>query len=732
MEKKLIDGEWYVLYSDIVPNIKKHTLKEHDAFVVLDQNAEISCQGESEQGYYFRDTRFLSGLEFSFADKKLIYLSSDIGNLGAEVRSIFTNPDMEVSGIFLPRSSLYVKKSFALMDDDLWGNFHIENFSDKKIETFITICIKADFKDIFEVRGERRKKRGKNSMPSIHDKTIIFSYLGLDKITRKTFFTVSNEFQLLNVTVEDSVATARIKIPVVLSPAGDRRNSVDITFRTSMEDKEITESYSEVIAKRREKLLEYLKKITLIRSDNEKVNEVLSRAAKDLNLMITLVGDSPVVYAGIPWFSTIFGRDSIITAYQLLPWYPELTRGTLKVLSKYQGEKFDDFTEEEPGKILHELRRGEMANMREIPFIPYYGSVDSTPLFIILAWNYLFNSGDSEFIKDIWEHIIEAYRWITDKSHNPLLSDEGFLYYVKRSPKGLSNQGWKDSWDSVFYKNGKLARPPLAPVEAQGYRHRAMLDYADLGRFLKKITDEEYSDIKKKASKFRQRIKEYFYDKKRKIFALAIDGKKKKCSIKTSNMGYLLFAEAVSRSDAELIHHSLSESDIYNGFAIRTLSEKEARYNPISYHNGSVWPHDNSIICDGFSKYSFREKIGEIFMGITEAASYYPNYRIPELIGGFPLSEFHGPVPYPTACFPQAWASGSVFLMLKAMLGIKLDALNKIISFNKPHLPAGINSILIEDLPAGGGKFSISVTRNEGGIAVQIRKKPSGWKIEIR
>jgi len=727
LERKFISGSWYVKYTDVVANTRKLSLKEHEAFVVVDQQGDIPCVGNNELGYYFRDTRFLSGLEFFLEDKRPLFLSSDIGNLGAEIRAILTNPDMEINGIFIPRSTIFIQKSYLLFNDNLTGNIHIKNFSETPLSLKANLCLGADFKDIFEVRGKKREQRGTLFSPVVHNSTLIFKYRGADKILRTTFVNIHIPFEVEEIITQSESACVRIKFKLILPPKGDQ--SVTIQVSRDHPEKNV-KSYAELIKLRREKLISYLDKFAYIRTDNEKINEIISRAAKDLNLMITITEEGPITYAGIPWFSTIFGRDSIITAYQLLPWYPELARGTLKFLAKYQGKTLDDFTDQEPGKIIHELRQGELANLREIPFIPYYGTVDATPLFLILAGEYFETTGDIEFIKNLKENLLMAFKWLTDRDYNPNISEEGFLFYKRRSPYGLDNQGWKDSGDSITYSSGKIARPPIATIEAQGYKYRALVSFADLMKHIDRNSNHIEIALKE-AERVKKNIHLFFQYKRRNFYAIALDGKKRRCNVISSNPGHLLFSKVVSKNEAEKIVNILLSEEMFSGYGIRTLGTREKRFNPISYHNGSVWPHDNSIIAEGMSFYGFRKEIGEIFISILDAVSFFPNFRVPELFSGFERTEFHGPIPYPTACSPQAWASGSIFLMIKAMLGLNVNAIERTLYISRPYIPREITRFIIENLRTPDGIFNIIFKKEEKAVSVEVIRKPHKWKVQL-
>jgi glycogen debranching enzyme len=427
-------------------------------------------------------------------------------------------------------------------------------------------------------------------------------------------------------------------------------------------------------------------------------------------------------YAGVPWFSTVFGRDGIIVAMETLWLAPSIARGVLQFLAETQATEVDESREAEPGKILHELRHGEMANLGEIPFARYYGSVDATPLFVMLAGNYYERTGDKQFIKQLWPNILAAVRWMDDYGD---VDGDGFVEYAPHGNKGLIQQGWKDSNDSVFHADGSLAVPPIALCEVQGYAYAAKLAAAHLSS---ELGDEKTrKELESQASILREKFEEAFWCEDLGIYALALDGKKHKghgvCRVRASNAGHCLFTGIASPEHARRTAESLLEEDFFSGWGIRTLATKEARYNPLSYHNGSVWPHDNALIASGFGRYGFRNLAGRIMLALLDVSSVMDLHRLPELFCGLERRTGEGPTLYPVACSPQAWAAAAPFLLIQACLGLRIEGAGNRVIFERPCLPEGIPQLSIRGLRAGPASVDLFFERQADNVRVQVLEK---------
>jgi glycogen debranching enzyme len=442
---------------------------------------------------------------------------------------------------------------------------------------------------------------------------------------------------------------------------------------------------------------------------------------------LTVTPQGRVPYAGVPWYVAPFGRDSVISAWQLLPYHAGVAAGTLRFLAAWQGRRHEDFLDEEPGKILHEYRRGEMANCREIPFIPYYGTADATPLFVILLDEYVRWTGDVALLRELWPAARAALQWM--RLHGDRDGD-GYVEYQTRSPLGLRNHGWKDSEDAVMHADGRLARPPIALCEVQGYAHAAWLAGAALMETLGDTADAD--DLRGRARALREAFERDFWLPHEAFYALALDGDKRPCEVIASNPGHCLWTGIVDEARAEPVVKRLLADDMFSGWGMRTLSSRERRYNPMSYHNGSVWPHDNALAAAGFRRYGMVEHAVTLASALFEASRYFEHRRIPELYCGFARHADQGPISYPVACAPQAWAAGSMLGMLTALLGLTADARRHRLTLDSPVLPPWLRWLEIHGLRVGSARLDLSVVRGREGASVELLARHGNVELLVR
>jgi glycogen debranching enzyme len=444
-------------------------------------------------------------------------------------------------------------------------------------------------------------------------------------------------------------------------------------------------------------------------------NETIRRCVSDFYMLVTETPHGLYPYAGVPWFSTVFGRDGLIAGLETLWLDPSIARGVLCYLAAHQAKAYDAAADAEPGKILHETRQGEMAKLGEVPFRHYYGSVDSTPLFVLLAGAYFERTGDLAFIRSIWAHIEAALRWIeTDGDRD----GDGFVEYGRKTEEGLANQGWKDSHDSVFHADGSLARGPIALAEVQAYVYGAWRAAALLGRALG--LKLHAGDWQNKADVLRRRFDEVFFDEEMGLYILALDGDKKPCRVRASNAGHALFTGIAFKERAGAVVSALMDRSFFSGWGVRTIASTEARYNPMSYHNGSIWPHDNALIAAGFARYGYRHEAARIFDGICAASTYIDLRRLPELFCGFPRRRHQGPTFYPVACAPQAWAAAAPIFLLQSCLGLGLDPAAGQITFERPILPDFLQEVVLRGLKIVGGSIDVALLRDRDEVVVKL------------
>ncbi|HWP18154.1 MAG TPA: amylo-alpha-1,6-glucosidase, partial [Burkholderiaceae bacterium] len=466
--------------------------------------------------------------------------------------------------------------------------------------------------------------------------------------------------------------------------------------------------------------------ICAIETSNPLMNRWLCRSVADLVMLTTRLPTGPYPYAGVPWYATTFGRDGLLTAWMSLWAAPELTRGVLAFLAETQAHEEDPANDAEPGKILHEARKCETARTGEVPFGRYYGTVDATPLFIGLAGAYLERSGDLQFVRRLWPHIERALEWI-DRYGDA--DGDGFVEYRRRSEHGLVQQGWKDSHDSIFHADGRHAEAPIALCEVQGYVYQAKRAAARMAGALGDARRAEALDAQ--AETLRTRFQQAFWCEDLGLYALALDGDKRPCRVATSNAGHALWSGIAHPQHAARIAQRLLEPDFHSGWGIRTLAEGQPHYNPMSYHNGSVWPHDNALIALGMARYGHTQAATQVLTSLFEASLHFENHRLPELFCGFPRRPLEGPTLYPVACSPQAWASAAVFALVQACLGLDLQAATEEISFATPQLPPFIDWMRITDLAVQGRRAELLLKRYDHNVGIELGRKEGGLRVRV-
>ncbi len=683
----------------------------------------------SELGFYCNDTRYLGVWEMTFNGLAPVALASELRFGGSTVVFSMTNPDFPSSDTSgseerVPRDTLLIRRIQTFFEDVLFETVEIKNFSATPQSLEVQQWAGGRFDDIFEVRGYPRLKRGKalttEEIVSEGQRISILNYEGLDGRVRKTH--IHRFFSAEKIRVSPSLVGYFTRIEITAKSTLTLKTVV--SFDLPSECKFYGENYADVSVSHKMRLLHEATDSTLfsplvIQSDNAILNRSIINAQTDIYMLLTEEpGNCLYPYAGIPWFSAPFGRDGIITAYQLLPWYPSIARGVLDYAFSLLGNKSDPFTEEEPGRVFHELRRGEMSLNREVPFIPYYGSVDATPLVLILLNEYIRWSLDRVRLENWWPFAMKAMDWI-DKWGDQ--DGDGFVEYCKRSPSGLINQGWKDSHDSVMHADGSLAVPPIRLCEVQGYVFRARMGMASLSLFLGK--EDLAARFRTQALELKSLFTERFWNSEGQFIHLALDGDAVPCAVRSSNMGQCLWSLIATPEQANQVTQMLMSDAMFSGHGIRTLASGEVSYNPLSYHNGSIWPHDNSIIMEGFRSYGHTaalEKLAFALMGVLESSK---DFRLPELYCGFRKRGKEPPIPYQVACKPQAWAAGSIFLMLKAMLGLSIDIDQAHLVFNSPLLTSKMNFLEVKGLIGRDWELDFSVRRAKKDTFVEIDRK---------
>jgi glycogen debranching enzyme len=687
-------------------------LKHDDLFAVFDARGDFYGQlhavGPSvgADGLFQDDTRILSQLVLRLNGEMPELLSGDIGPDNVVFTAHLTNPPFQDRrNRMIPRAKIHLLRRRLLWRRKLYEAIQVRNFSDECVTFDLTFDSDADFRDVFEIRGAVRSRRGEGMQPCAEGNCLTLSYRGLDEQTRTTAISFSAPV---------AIRGRRIILPVDLKPGASRHILMSIASDgdTSMPSRI---GFFTALKGAKREARRHIQALHRVRSSNTAFDAWTARAAADLSLLITEMETGPYPYAGIPWFSVPFGRDAVMTALQVLWINPGLARGVLSFLGAVQAAERSAYQEAEPGKIMHETRKGEMAALREVPFGRYYGGVDTTPLFVMLAGAYLHRTNDVEFCRGIWPAIKAALDWIDTFGD---MDADGFVEYRRSDEGGLQNQGWKDSDDSVFHADGELAGGAIALVEVQAYVVAAKRAAAEIAEALDDAT--EALRLRNDADRLQANLDERFWSDELATYALALDGKKRPCLVRTSNAGHVLFCGVAGEERALAVGHDLMGQDLFSGWGVRTVAVSASLYNPMSYHNGTVWPHDCAVAAAGLARYGMTESAGRIFSGLFDAACRFPDFRLPELFCGFRRRSGEGPVAYPSACTPQAWASGAVFLLLQACLGIDVDAKKGLIRVTRPFLPHWLDHVSIDDLKVGTGSASLQFRRDGDGVAVSL------------
>ncbi|MDA8232314.1 MAG: amylo-alpha-1,6-glucosidase [Magnetospirillum sp.] len=706
-------GHAYVLATSPRVAMRTLTLKDGDTFAVFDRYGDMGSVGGGEQGTYHRGTRMLSHHEFHLGQQRPLLLSSTVQEHNAFVAVDLTNPDIPMGGNrIIPRGTIHVFRSQYLWHGALYCRTRVFNYGDSALDLDLTYLFDADFADVFEVRGMRRKERGRQG-GEVTDSVVVMSYDGLDGIGRHTWIGFSEP------PAELTGNHARF------SPRLEPLRPFELYHTASFEG--ARPPSAETFARSREKLVNKLStRRCRIRTSNQQFNHWIDRSTADLRMLETQTPDGPYPYAGVPWFSTVFGRDGIITALQYLWLDPSMARGVLSTLAANQARHQNPVQDAEPGKILHEWRQGEMANLGEVPYGSYYGSADSTPLFIMLGAAYWRRTGDRSVLDGLWSNIECALEWI-DRYGD--CDGDGFVEYQRKGPQGLANQGWKDSEDSVMHSDGRLAHGPIALVEVQAYVYAAKQGAAEIADGLGMRARARL--LRAEAATLRTAFEKAFWLEDKGTYALALDGDKVPCTVESSNPGHALFCGIVRADRARRVADSLMGPDMFSGWGVRTLAEGERRYNPMSYHDGSVWPHDNSIIAAGLARYGMADRARKVLDGMFEAAMSVDLNRLPELFCGFPRQAGQGPTLYPVACIPQAWSAGSPFLLLQAVLGLEVIADPPTLVFHHPSLPESLDRVEISGLMIGNSMTDVILDRHPHSVGVNVQRRRGDVQIRL-
>lgn len=707
-----VGDHFYVLAVSSRADDRPRVLKADDTFAVFDRYGDILATGMGDQGLFHDGTRHLSRLDMTIAQARPLLLSSSLEEENLVLAVDLTNPDLSEEGrIVLPRGSLHILRSALIWEGVLHQRIQVHNYGVSPVEIDLALGFGADFLDMFEVRGVARARRGRLLGHRLEECEAVMEYVGLDGLRRSTW--IACEPGSFHVSQDHLNAALRL--------ASGEEKTFDVRVACSLADNQRPPStpYDVALGRARQRILDLRRRGCEISTMNERFNTWANRSRADLRLMTTQTPHGPYPYAGIPWFSAPFGRDGIITALETLWIDPDIARGVLTFLAATQADVLDPASDAEPGKIVHEIRHGEMAATGEVPYARYYGGVDSTPLFVMLAGEYLRTTGDTALISQLWPHVRRALQWIdTYGDHD----GDGFIDYKSSSSRGLRNQGWKDSHDSVFHDDGTLAEPPVALCEVQGYVYAAKRAAAAIAAALG--DGAAAGELTRQAGDLQERFAEAYWDEDLGLYALALDGEKRPCRVASSNAGQCLFTGIARDDHAHRIIQDMLSPRFFSGWGIRTIASDQPRYNPMSYHNGSIWPHDTAMIAWGMARYGSPESAARLLGAMFDAASFAELYRMPELFCGFPRRAGEGPVRYPVACSPQSWAAGSLFMMLQACLGLSIRADRREIHFQHPTLPEFLPQVRLRNLPIGAVTIDLMVQSEGDGASVSVLRRP--------
>jgi glycogen debranching enzyme len=691
------------LNASAVPIGKRHVLKNGDTFSLVDAAGDVFDLVASELGLYFRGSRHLSRLALSIDSVILLPLGVGVGVDGELIHEAMNERLVLPTGDPLPRGVLHIRKTSQLVQGIWAQRLELTNYAHVPMPLVLRWSAAADFADLFEVRGARRRVRGLTLPAQTEADALTFAYEGLDGIVRRTRVSTRPP------ATADGRGTFALGLDV---PAGKSR-VVEVLARC--------EQFPATVAPPEKPPLPTFEGVQQeCRASHRSRDAVAGRLEfsdasftrwfdqswTDLRTMTVETDEGSIVHAGVPWFSTLFGRDSIWTALSVGWLQPELSRGVLLALANSQAPDWDCERDAEPGKIIHELREGEMAALSEVPFGRYYGSIDATPLFLVLLATYVRETNDLATAERLLPAAYRAWRWLDEFGDR---DGDGFIEYERHHPTGLVHQGWKDSHDSIMHADGAHVAGPIALCEVQGYAYAARRGLAEVMRRVE--VPAAAARLEADAEQLRERFDEAFWCDDIGMYALALDGDKRPCRVRSSNVGHVLWSGIAQAKRHADVARSLMESDLRSGWGLRTLSSRAKSYNPLSYHNGSVWPHDTAIAIAGLCRVHAWQQALELFGELGHLAQRVEDSRLPELICGFARGPDDRPTGYPVACAPQAWSAAACYLGLRALLDLQLDGSAGSVTFEAPHLPSGLDTVRLLGLPVGQRRLDLEARR---------------------
>jgi glycogen debranching enzyme len=694
-------------------------IKDGNLFFLSERDGNVPLTPGHGFGLYYNDCRFLNGYELTIGGRKAEVLVRNAERDFMATLGLF-NPDLRFDGRDLLKHSVEIRWERVTSGEQcaLFDSITFQNLTSEPIRFPLTLSFSSAFEDIFTIRGLYAGERGTIHPPAWDsDDVLSFRYDGADEIDRELAIQFSPH--------PNKAERGSAQFVIELHPQERSQLSISL-FVNAQSSRTPSRGVPPISLDRQPAVAISHRKVSpgnrletaRIETDSLLLNRIMDRSLRDLGMLRNELGKDVTYFAaGVPWFVALFGRDSIITALQTLAYDSRIAGQTIRLLAKYQGKELNLWREEEPGKILHELRVGEMAHLNEIPHTPYYGTIDATPLWLVLVGKHAAWTGDLGLFKELRPQIEAALTWIEQYGDK---DGDGYVEYECTTEKGLANQGWKDSGDGIVNADGSLATPPIALIEVQGYVYEAKREMAALFR---RVGETERADqLQREAQELRAQVNRDFWVSDG-YYALALQGAdNRRAAVLSSNAGHACWSGIAEKEQARKLADNLLSSEMFNGWGIRTLAANALRYNPLAYHLGTVWPHDNSLIAAGFKRYGLDEAALRIFRGLMDAAMHFEAGRLPELFGGFAREDYGIPVSYPVACQPQAWSAGAMPYLLTTLLGLEPDGFEYRLRIVRPKLPQGVNRVEVHGLEVGKSRIDLLFERDGDQVAVRVPK----------
>ncbi|HJU06763.1 MAG TPA: glycogen debranching N-terminal domain-containing protein [Nitrospiraceae bacterium] len=699
-------------------------IKHENLFFVAKPDGSVPLQGNHGHGLYYHDCRYLNGYELRIGGMAPAELSATAADGSIGIFTL-TNPRLSMpDGTVLDKEEIGITWRRVIDSETpaLRDRLHFRNFTIRRVEFAVSLTFQSVFEDIYEIRGLVPKRYGTLHDPAWEDGALRFQYDGKDGVYRRLAVHSSpTPRKMSGTTAEFHIGLGpresdQLNISLILSESKDRHAAVPTD----------QPKFGRLASALQEEKREWMSRVAEFSSHGSSLDEIMERSFRALRVLRTHLRQQTFYAAGVPWFVTLFGRDSLITALQTLAFHSDIAEETLRLLAMYQGTRVDDWRDEEPGKILHELRVGELANLDVIPHTPFYGTVDATPLFLILMARHAAWTGTLILFHELRRHVEQALLWMDTYGTRWGLP---YLTYMSRSDGNLVNQGWKDSGDAIVNADGRLAKPPIALVEVQGYGYLAKQAIADL--YARSGDHERARRLHAEAEALRRRFNRDFWMEEKDCYALALQAEGRPAAVVSSNPGQALWTGIADSDKAERTIQRLMAGDMFNGWGVRTLSDRERAYNPIGYHLGTVWPHDNSIIAAGFRRYGRDREALRIFDGLFSAAFHFRDHQLPEVFCGFGREDYQIPVNYPVACHPQAWAAGSMPFLVETLLGLTPEAFEHRLRIVHPILPHFLDRLQLRRLRVGAAAADLEFYRDRRGVHVEVLRKDGPLEVVV-